>query len=89
MGLRSNFFRTSLMSDVHFNKIALIGIGLIGSSLAHAVKARGLADHVAISTRSGATLMPLPPTPRATPIWSSSRCRSARPAPSPPRSARH
>ena len=44
------------MSDVHFNKIALIGIGLIGSSLAHAIKARGLADEVAISTRSAATL---------------------------------
>jgi cyclohexadieny/prephenate dehydrogenase len=44
------------MSDVHFNKIALVGIGLIGSSIAHAVKARGLADALAISTRSPATL---------------------------------
>ena len=45
------------MSDVHFNRIALVGIGLIGSSLAHAIKARGLANEVAISTRSAATLM--------------------------------
>ena len=44
------------MSDVHFNRIALVGIGLIGSSLAHAIKARGLANEVAISTRSAATL---------------------------------
>jgi SAM-dependent methyltransferase len=53
---RRVLFRTSLMSDVHFNKIALVGIGLIGSSIAHAVKARGLADALAISTRSPATL---------------------------------
>lgn len=44
------------MTSVHFNRIALVGIGLIGSSLAHAIRARGLADHVAISTRSAATL---------------------------------
>ena len=44
------------MNDVHFKKIALIGIGLIGSSIAHAVKARRLADEVAISTRGPATL---------------------------------
>jgi cyclohexadieny/prephenate dehydrogenase len=44
------------MNDVHFKKIALVGIGLIGSSIAHAVKARGLADAVAISTRSPSTL---------------------------------
>jgi cyclohexadieny/prephenate dehydrogenase len=56
MGFRSNFLPDFLMRDVHFNKIALIGIGLIGSSLAHAIKARELADHVAISTRSAATL---------------------------------
>lgn len=44
------------MASVHFNRIALVGIGLIGSSLAHAIRARRLADHVAISTRSAATL---------------------------------
>ncbi len=41
---------------VHFRKIALVGIGLIGSSLARAIKRRGLADAVVISTRSEATL---------------------------------
>ena len=30
-----------------FDKIALLGIGLIGSSLARAAKKHGLADHVA------------------------------------------
>jgi len=37
-------------------RLALIGIGLIGSSIAHAVRAHGLADHIAISTRSASTL---------------------------------
>ena len=44
------------MSDVHFDRIALVGIGLIGSSLARAIDRRGLAGHVAISTRSAETL---------------------------------
>ena len=44
------------MPSVQFNRIALVGIGLIGSSLAHAIRARGLANEVAISTRSAATL---------------------------------
>jgi len=39
-----------------FDKIALIGIGLIGSSLARVIRRKGLAGHVAISTRSAATL---------------------------------
>jgi cyclohexadieny/prephenate dehydrogenase len=39
-----------------FQKIALIGIGLIGSSLAHVVRREKLAGHVAVSTRSAATL---------------------------------
>lgn len=42
--------------SVHFKRIALVGIGLIGSSLAHAIRQNGLAEHVAISTRSRATL---------------------------------
>ncbi|MEZ5840383.1 MAG: prephenate/arogenate dehydrogenase family protein [Hyphomicrobiales bacterium] len=37
-------------------KLALIGIGLIGSSIARAARAHGLAGHIAISTRSEATL---------------------------------
>jgi cyclohexadieny/prephenate dehydrogenase len=40
----------------HFERIALVGIGLIGSSLAHVIRREGLADHIAISTRSAATL---------------------------------
>ncbi|MDN5928868.1 MAG: prephenate/arogenate dehydrogenase family protein [Hyphomicrobiales bacterium] len=39
-----------------FDKIALIGIGLIGSSLARVIRREGLAGHIAISTRSAATL---------------------------------
>ena len=44
------------MTDGHFDKIALIGIGLIGSSIARAVKAKGLAKTVTISSRSMETL---------------------------------
>ena len=38
------------MSDgqVHFQRIALIGIGLIGSSLAHVIRRDGLAGHIAV-----------------------------------------
>ncbi|TIP59600.1 MAG: prephenate/arogenate dehydrogenase family protein [Mesorhizobium sp.] len=39
-----------------FEKIALVGIGLIGSSLARVIHREGLAGHVAISTRSETTL---------------------------------
>ncbi len=39
-----------------FERIALLGIGLIGSSLARAIKGHGLAGHVAIYTRSPSTL---------------------------------
>lgn len=39
-----------------FEKIALVGIGLIGSSLARVIRREGLARHVSISTRSAATL---------------------------------
>ena len=39
-----------------FKKIALVGIGLIGSSLAHVIRREKLADHIAISTRSDKTL---------------------------------
>lgn len=44
------------MSELLFDRIALIGIGLIGSSIAQAVRARGLAREIAISTRSPETL---------------------------------
>jgi cyclohexadieny/prephenate dehydrogenase len=39
-----------------FEKIALIGIGLIGSSLARVIRREELASHIAISTRSAITL---------------------------------
>lgn len=39
-----------------FDRVALIGIGLIGSSLAHAIRKHGLAGHIAISTRRPETL---------------------------------
>ncbi len=44
------------MSTVMYHRIALIGIGLIGSSLAHVIRRQGLAKHIAISTRSAETL---------------------------------
>lgn len=44
------------MTEPMFDKIALIGIGLIGSSLARIVRRDGLAGHIAIATRSAATL---------------------------------
>lgn len=44
------------MADPQFERIALIGIGLIGSSIARDVKALGLARHVVVSTRSQSTL---------------------------------
>lgn len=44
------------MAPVMFEKIALVGIGLIGSSLARVIRREGLARHVAIATRSPATL---------------------------------
>jgi cyclohexadieny/prephenate dehydrogenase len=39
-----------------FRKLALVGIGLIGSSIARAVKLKGLAQHVAVTTRRETTL---------------------------------
>lgn len=39
-----------------FKRIAIIGIGLIGSSLARAVRKYGLAEHIAVATRSAETL---------------------------------
>jgi len=39
-----------------FKRVALLGIGLIGSSIAHAVRRHGLADEIAIHTRRTETL---------------------------------
>lgn len=44
------------MTEPLFDRIALVGIGLIGSSLARVIRREGLARHIAISTRSPATL---------------------------------
>ena len=44
------------MSQPMFDKIALVGIGLIGSSLARVIRREELAGHVSISTRSASTL---------------------------------
>ncbi|WP_199190560.1 MULTISPECIES: prephenate/arogenate dehydrogenase family protein [Nitratireductor] len=44
------------MSDPMFDRVALVGIGLIGSSLAHVIRREGLAGTVVVSTRSAATL---------------------------------
>ena len=43
------------MSTPHFSKVALIGIGLIGSSLSHAIRRDGLADRITGCARSAAT----------------------------------
>ncbi|MHB2267820.1 prephenate/arogenate dehydrogenase family protein [Aliihoeflea sp. PC F10.4] len=44
------------MTKPHFDRITLIGIGLIGSSLARIIRREGLAGHLVISTRSAETL---------------------------------
>jgi cyclohexadieny/prephenate dehydrogenase len=44
------------MSKPLFGRIALIGVGLIGSSLARVIRREKLAGHIAIATRSAATL---------------------------------
>ena len=44
------------MADPLFERVALVGIGLIGSSLARVIRREGLAGIIAISTRSASTL---------------------------------
>ena len=44
------------MTTPLFDKVALIGIGLIGSSLARVIRREKLAGHIAIATRSADTL---------------------------------
>jgi len=44
------------VTDPHFNKVALIGIGLIGSSLARVIRREKLADTIVVNTRSAETL---------------------------------
>jgi len=45
-----------MAGTLQFQRIALLGIGLIGSSLARAIRRGNLADHVAVYTRSAETL---------------------------------
>lgn len=45
-----------MTSAPHFERMALIGIGLIGSSIALAARQQGLVNEIAISTRSQETL---------------------------------
>ena len=47
--------RTGADETVRFRKVAIIGLGLIGSSLARAMKAKGLADRIAGTARSAET----------------------------------
>jgi cyclohexadieny/prephenate dehydrogenase len=44
------------MTDPLFPRLALIGIGLIGSSISHAARRAGAVSHIAIHSRSPATL---------------------------------
>ncbi|HBM88598.1 MAG: prephenate/arogenate dehydrogenase family protein [Parvibaculaceae bacterium] len=44
-----------MSGDTHFDRVALIGLGLIGSSLGHAMKRAGLAGEIVGSARSDAT----------------------------------
>src|SRR5664279_6494150 len=44
------------MTESLFPRLALIGIGLIGASIALAARRAGVAGHVAISSRTSATL---------------------------------
>ena len=43
------------MTSVHFERVALIGIGLIGSSISHALRRGGLAKSIVCSARTEAT----------------------------------
>ena len=45
-----------MSKTILFDRIALVGIGLIGSSLARVIKRDGLAGHVVANARSRATL---------------------------------
>ncbi len=44
-----------MTSRAQFRRVALLGLGLIGSSLAHVIRARGLAGHIAGHARTART----------------------------------
>jgi cyclohexadieny/prephenate dehydrogenase len=48
-------FWKNKMTDVKFKKLALIGIGLIGSSIARSAKAHGLAEEIVCAARTADT----------------------------------
>ena len=54
--MRFAIFWGRTVTDTKVQRIALVGIGLIGSSIANAVRKENLAAHIAISTRSETTL---------------------------------
>ncbi|MFZ1414176.1 MAG: prephenate/arogenate dehydrogenase family protein [Defluviicoccus sp.] len=47
---------SEMVAPPHFRRVALIGIGLIGSSLARVIRRDGLADHIAVAARTQRTL---------------------------------
>ena len=77
------------MSAVLFDKVAIIGIGLIGSSIARAARKHKLAKHISIADASeearkiaaelklGETVHADPAKPRRAPTSPWSACRSA------------
>jgi cyclohexadieny/prephenate dehydrogenase len=56
MPARKHAPRPKVAGDSPFGRVALIGIGLIGSSLARVLRRERLARHIAIATRSPQTL---------------------------------
>ena len=83
-----------------FNRLALIGVGLIGSSIARAARAQGAVREIVASARSAATrrrvaelgiadqVVETNAAAVAAPIWSSFALRSAPAATSPRKSGR-
>jgi cyclohexadieny/prephenate dehydrogenase len=55
--LASSQRRSAVMADPMFGRVALIGLGLIGSSLAHAMRRGKVAQHIAGHAKSSATRM--------------------------------
>ena len=47
---------TSKKTTVLFKRVALIGIGLIGSSIAHRIKQNNLAEHISVNAKTEKSL---------------------------------
>lgn len=54
--MRNTVSTNDAVPALYFERVALIGIGLIGSSLAHLMRREKLAGHIAVSARTHATL---------------------------------